>query len=189
VDFEHSKISVKRQCELLGVNRSTLYYRPRPDRSDDSSLMAHIDRIYTEMPFYGSRKIAKQLSRQLGRKINRKCVRRLMEKMGIAAIYAKPRTSISCKEHKKYPYLLRDVEINRVGQVWSTDITYIPLAKGFAYLVAVIDWHSKYVLSWRLSNTMDVSFCIEALEEALSKGKPEVFNSDQGSQFTCQECL
>jgi putative transposase len=153
-------------------------------------MMQRIDKIYTEFPFYGSRKITKQLRRDLpGMHINRKRVQRLMERMGISAIYPKPNTSWAHPAHKKYPYLLRDVEIDRVGQVWSTDITYIPLERGFAYLVAVIDWHSKYVLSWRLSNTMDVSFCVDALQEALRKGTPEVFNSDQGSQFTSEEFL
>lgn len=189
MDFEHDKISVKRQCKLLGISRSTVYYKPRPDRKDDTLLMNEIDKIYTELPYYGSRKIAKELTRQLKRQINRKRVQRLMERMGIEAIYSKPRTTIACKEHKKYPYLLRDIEITKKNHVWSTDITYIPLAKGFAYLVAVMDWHSKYVLSWRLSNTMDASFCIEALEEALGKDRPEIFNTDQGSQFTCQEFL
>ena len=175
---------------MLGIHRSTAYYKPRGDSSKDTEMMQRIDKIYTDFPYYGSRKVTKQLRRDLpGMRINRKRVQRLMERMGISAIYPKPNTSISHPAHKKYPYLLRDVEIERVGQVWSTDITYIPLEKGFAYLVAIMDWHSKYVLSWRLSNTMDVSFCVEALGEALRKGTPEVFNSDQGSQFTSEEFL
>lgn len=178
-----------RQCELLEVNRSTVYYKPKGDTSDDTRLMTLIDMQYTEMPYYGSRKIAKQLTRQLGEPINRKRVRRLMDRMGIQAIYSKPRTTIPHPAHKKYPYLLRDVPIERVGQVWSTDITYIRLERGFAYLVAVIDWRSRYVISWRLSNTMDAGFCIDALKEALATGTPEVFNSDQGSQFTCEDFL
>lgn len=190
MDLGHPNISVKRQCELLGISRSTVYYAPRPDRRDDTALMAEIDRIYTDMPFYGSRKMTRELRRRFpDQKINRKRVQRLMAEMGISAIYPTPKTTISCPEHKKYPYLLRDVAVVRPGQVWSTDITYIPLASGFAYLVAVIDWHSKYVLSWRLSNTMDASFCVEALKESLTKGTPEIFNTDQGSQFTCQEFL
>lgn len=190
MDLSHPNISVKRQCELLGLSRSTAYYKPRPDRRDDTVLMAEIDRIYTDMPFYGSRKMTRELRRRHpGQKINRKRVQRLMAEMGISAIYPKPKTTISCPQHKKYPYLLRDVAVTKTGQVWSTDITYIPLAQGFAYLVAVIDWHSKYVLSWRLSNTMDASFCIDALKEALTKGTPEIFNTDQGSQFTCQDFL
>lgn len=151
--------------------------------------MRHIDEEYTEKPYYGTRKIAKALTRKLGIPMGRKRVRRLMGMMGIQAIYAKPRTTIPHPAHKKYPYLLRGVEINHVGQVWSTDITYIRLEHGFAYLTAVIDWHSRYVISWRLSNTMDASFCIDALEAALATGTPEVFNTDQGSQFTCEEFL
>jgi len=189
VDFNHPTISVKRQCELLGVNRSTVYYKPKGDSSEDTDLMRYIDQEYTDMPFYGSRKIAKALTRKLGVLIGRKRVRRLMDLMGIQAIYSKPRTTIPHPAHKKYPYLLRDVEINRVGQVWSTDITYIRLEHGFAYLVAVIDWHSRYVISWRLSNTMEASFCVEALQAALATGTPEVFNTDQGCQFTSQEFL
>lgn len=189
VDFDHPTISVKRQCELLGVNRSTVYYKPKGDSSEDTDLMRYIDEEYTDMPFYGSRKIAKSLTRKLGVLIGRKRVRRLMDLMGIQAIYSKPRTTIPHPAHKKYPYLLRDVEINRVGQVWSTDITYIRLERGFAYLVAVIDWHSRYVISWRLSNTMEATFCVEALKAALATGTPEVFNTDQGCQFTSQEFL
>lgn len=180
---------MKRQCELLGVNRSTAYYKPKGDTSNDTEVMTLIDSIYTEMPFYGSRKMAKELTRLLGEPINRKRVRRLMERMGIQAIYSKPRTTIPHPAHKKYPYLLRDVPITRVGQVWSTDITYIRLERGFAYLVAVIDWHSRYVISWRLSNTMDAGFCVDALKEALATGTPEIFNSDQGCQFTCADFL
>jgi putative transposase len=151
--------------------------------------MAIIDEIYTQMPFYGSRKMAKELSRRLKTRINRKRIQRLMEIMGIEAVYSKPRTTIASKSHKKYPYLLRNVPINRVGQVWSTDVTYVRLERGFAYLTAVIDWHSRYVISWRLSNTMDAGFCIEALKEALETGTPEIFNTDQGSQFTCSDFL
>jgi putative transposase len=189
VEHDSPSIHIKRQCELLGINRSTVYYRPRGDKSEDTELMRHIDEEYTEKPYYGARKIAKALTRKLGTTVGRKLVRRLMDLMGIQAIYAKPRTSIPHPAHKKYPYLLRDVEVKHVGQVWSTDITYIRLERGFAYLTAVIDWHSRYVLSWRLSNTMEASFCVEALQAALEKGTPDVFNTDQGSQFTCEEFL
>lgn len=148
--------------------------------------MKLIDRIYLEIPFYGSRKIADRL-RKMGHRVNRKRVQRLMGLMGIRAIYRKPKTSKPGKGHKVYPYLLKGLEINRPNQVWAADITYIPMAKGFLYLVAIIDWYSRYVLSWRLSNTLDTDFCREALEEALRKGKPEIFNTDQGSQFTSEE--
>ena len=166
-----------------------MYYTPRGDDSQDIALMRLVDEEYTEKPYYGARKIAKALTRRTGTLIGRKRVRRLMDRMGIQAIYAKPRTTIPNVAHKKYPYLLRDVEVDHVGQVWSTDITYIPLERGFSYLTAVIDWHSRYVISWRLSNTMEASFCVEALEAALATGSPEVFNTDQGSQFTSEEFL
>lgn len=189
VEREHPSISIARQCELLGLNRSTFYYRSKGGSLDNLGIMAFIDEQYTETPFYGSRKMTRAIRRELGIRINRKRVQRLMEKMSIRAIYSKPRTTIPHPEHRKYPYLLRGVEINRVNQAWSTDITYIRLQRGFAYLVAIMDWHSRYVLSWRLSNTMDSSFCVEALEEALLSGRPEIFNSDQGSQFTSSEFI
>jgi putative transposase len=172
------RLSIVRQCELLGLSRSTWYYRPCGETSENLALMKQIDREYTRTPFYGSRKLAKVLG------VNRKRVQRLMRTMGIEAIGPKRRTTRPAAGHKVYPYLLRDVEISRPDQVWSTDITYIPLRHGFLYLVAVLDWFSRYVLSWRLSNTLEGSFCVEALEEALAKGSPEIFNSDQGSQFT-----
>ena len=146
-------------------------------------LMALIDRQYLQTPFYGSRRMAAWLQAQ-GHAVNRKRVQRLMQRMGLAAIYQRPRTSRPAPEHRIYPYLLRGLEIERVGQVWAADITYIPMARGFLYLVAVMDWVSRYVLAWRLSNLLDASFCIEALEDALSQGRPEIFNTDQGSQFT-----
>lgn len=189
IELNHEKISIKRQCELLGINRSMIYYKPKKKVQDDSDLMTLIDEQYTETPFYGTRKMAKAMERKVGAPVNRKRVKRLMCLLGIQAIYSKPRTTIPEAAHKKYPYLLRNVKIDRVAQVWSTDITYVRLERGFAYLVAVIDWHSKYVLSWRLSNTMDASFCVEALRDALAQGKPEIFNSDQGSQFTSEEFL
>jgi putative transposase len=179
-------LSITRQCELLSLNRSGWYYQPKGNTEEELELMKMIDRIYLEIPFYGSRKIADHL-RKLGHKVNRKRVQRLMRLMGIRAIYRKPKTSKSGKGHKVYPYLLKGLEINRPNQVWAADITYIPMAKGFLYLVAIIDWYSRYVVSWRLSNTIDADFCIEALEEALRKGKPEIFNTDQGSQFTSEE--
>lgn len=149
--------------------------------------MNMIDEIYTKWPFYGSRKIAEVLTRQLEITVNRKKIQRLMRNMGIEAIYAKPNTSQANRAHKIYPYLLSGYKITAPNQVWSTDITYVPLKGGFAYLVAIVDWFSRYVLSWRLSNTMDVPFCLEALQSALMLGKPIIFNSDQGSQFTSAE--
>lgn len=185
VDREHPKLSLVRQCALLGLNRSSLYYRPAGVDEYDLELMRLLDRQYLETPFYGSRRMTAWLMRQ-GHLVNRKRVRRLMGLMGIAAIYRPPNTSKPWRGHKVYPYLLRGVEVKRVNQVWSADITYIPMAQGFMYLVAIMDWHSRYVLAWRLSNTMDSDFCIDALEEALSKGTPEIFNTDQGSQFTSE---
>lgn len=181
-----SLLSITRQCELLSLNRSGWYYQPTSNTEEELELMKLIDRIYLEIPFYGSRKIADRL-RKLGRKVNRKRVQRLMRLMGIRAIYRKPKTSQPGKGHKVYPYLLKGMKINRPNQVWAADITYIPMAKGFLYLVAIIDWYSRYVLSWRLSNTLNADFCREALEEALKKGTPEIFNTDQGSQFTSED--
>jgi putative transposase len=174
---------VRRQCELLGLNRSTLYYQPAIATEANLRLMRLIDAEYTRHPFYGSRKITEWL-REHGEAINRKRVQRLMRVMGLEAIYPKPRLSVPGQGHRIYPYLLRNVAITRPDQVWSTDITYVPLASGFMYLAAIIDWFSRSVLAWRLSNTLDSSFCLEMLEEALSRGKPEVFNTDQGVQFT-----
>ena len=179
-------MSIRRQCELLGLNRSTLYYQPEPISDEDVELMDRIDKIYTDCPFYGSRRITAQLNREQTQHWNRKRIQRLMRIMGIRGVAPGIDTSKPHPEHKIYPYLLRDVSINRVNQVWSTDITYIPMAKGFMSLVAVIDWHSRYVLSWVLSNTMDTSFCTDALEQALEVNTPEIFNTDQGAQFTSQ---
>jgi putative transposase len=162
----------------VDLARSTWYYRPAGESAANLALMRRLDEQYLRTPFYGSRK----LSALLG--VNRKRVQRLMRVMGIEAVYAKRRTTRPAAGHKIYPYLLRNVAITRPDQVWSSDITYVPLRQGFLYLVAVLDWHSRYVLSWRLSNTLTGSFCIEALDEALSVSTPEVFNSDQGSQFT-----
>lgn len=183
IELDHRRLSLSRQCELIGLPRSTLYYEPVPESEDNLHLMKLIDKQYLKTPFYGSRNFTSWL-KQEGYEVNRKRVQRLMRLMGIEAIYPKPQTSEANKEHLKYPYLLRDVEIIRPNQVWSTDITYLPVKDGFMYLVAVMDWFSRYVLSWRVSNTMDTSFCLDALEDALKSGKPEIFNTDQGSQFT-----
>ncbi len=185
IEPSHSQISIRRQCALLGLNRSSLYYQPAQDTEENLRLMRLIDQQYTRTPFYGSRRMANWLRRE-GIEVNRKRVQRLMRQMGLEAVYPRPRLSQAGPEHRVYPYLLRGMEIRRPDQVWSTDITYVPMRQGFMYLVAVMDWHSRYVLSWQLSNTMDVSFCLEALEEALGKRRPEIFNTDQGAQFTSQ---
>jgi putative transposase len=184
IEPEHDAISMRRQCELLGLNRSTLYYQPIPVSTEDLQTMRLIDEIYTRCPFYGSRRVAAQLTRDHQVPINRKRIQRLMRIMGLRGVAPGPDTSKPRSENKIYPYLLRELTIERVNQVWSTDITYIPMAKGFMYLVAVIDWHSRYVLSWMLSNTMDMTFCIDALELALDMNTPTIFNTDQGAQFT-----
>jgi putative transposase len=172
-----------RRCELLDISRSGLYYQPKAISEEDLTLMKLIDRQYLLRPFYGSRRMAAWLAGQ-GHRVNRKRIRKLMRLMGLRAIYRRPRTSKPAPGHKIYPYLLGNVKITRPDQVWAADITYIPMARGFLYLVAIIDWYTRYVLSWRLSNTLDADFCVEALEEALRKGTPEIFNTDQGSQFT-----
>jgi putative transposase len=176
--------SMRRQCELLAVNRSSLYYEPNGTDPDDVALMRRMDELHLKYPFYGSRKLTEALKNE-GRDLNRKRVQRLMRVMGLESVAPKPNTSRAAPEHPTYPYLLRNLKIERVNQVWATDITYIPLAFGFAYLVAVMDWYSRRVLAWRLSNTMDTSFCIDALKDAMRRfGKPEIFNTDQGAQFT-----
>ena len=177
-------ISIKDQCRLLDLPRSSFYYHETAISNAELELRLQIDKIHLEKPFYGSRKIAKELERN-GSFASRDKVRRLMTEMGIEAIYRKPRTSIPRAGNQIYPYLLKDVEIERPNQTWSSDITYIPMARGFAFFVAILDLKSKKVLSWRLSNTQDSSFCVEALEEAIHRfGPPEIFNTDQGSQFT-----
>ena len=181
VDRDHADVSVVRQCELLNISRSSVYYSPVGASEYELELMGQ----YLRTPFYGSRKIAALLRGQ-GYSINRKRVQRLMRRMGIEAIYRRPRTTRPDSGHKVYPYLLRDLQIDEVNQVWATDITYIPMARGFMYLVCVMDWHSRYVLSWRLSNTLEADFCVDALEEALSMDVPGIFNTDQGSQFTSE---
>ncbi len=183
VDREHPKLSVVRQCSLLGISRSSVYSRPAEADDYELELMSLIDRQYLVRPYYGSRRMTVWLRTQ-GHSVNRKRVQRLMRLMGIEAVYRRPNISKPSQQHKVYPYLLRGVEINRINQVWASDITYIPMARGFMYLVVIMDWYSRYVLSWRLSNTLDADFCVDALEEALSKAKPEIFNTDQGSQFT-----
>ena len=185
IDQEHPRLSLVRQCTFLGISRSSLYYRPKGVGEYDLELMALIDRQYLKTPFYGSRRMTAWLRGQ-GHRVNRKRVRRLMRLMGITAIYRPPNTSKPLRGHKVYLYLLRGVEVNRVNQVWGADITYIPMAHGFMYLIAIMDWYSRYVLAWRLSNTLDSDFCVDALEEALSRGTPEIFNTDQGSQFTSE---
>lgn len=183
VDPTDPVLSVTRQCQLIGLNRASYYYEPATCSPENLRLMAEIDREYTAHPFLGTRRMTTWLHEQ-GHQVNRKRVQRLMRLMGLEAVYPKPKLSVRGAGHKVYPYLLRNVVIDHVNQVWSTDITYIPLARGFMYLTAVMDWHSRYVLSWRLSNTLDVEFCLQALEEALNQGCPEIFNTDQGSQFT-----
>jgi putative transposase len=184
IDREHGALSVRRQCELLGVARSGVYRAEHAANDNDLLLMWRIDELYMAWPFLGSRRLT-ALLRTEGCRVNRKRVRRLMRKMGIAALGPKPRTTKPAPGHKIFPYLLRNVPIDQPNQVWAADITYVPIGRGFLYLVAIMDWASRAVLAWRLSNTMDVSFCIGALEEALARfGTPDIFNTDQGSQFT-----
>jgi putative transposase len=185
IDAEHGDLSVRRQCVLLGLNRSTLYYEAAEETAENLRLMRRIDEEYTAYPFLGSRRMTAWLNRA-GEAINRKRVQRLMRVMGLEAIYPKPRLSLGNPKDRVYPYLLRDVKIERPDQVWSADITYVPLTKGFMYLAATIDWYSRLVIAWRLSNSLDGSFCLEMLEEALSARTPEIFNTDQGVQFTAE---
>ena len=168
---------------MLGLARSTWHYRGAGESDEDLRLMRLIDEQYLQTPFYGSRRMTVWLRNQ-GEEVNRKRVQRLLRVMGIEAIYPRPRTTRRCLAHRVYPYLLRTVAVRRPDQVWSTDITYVPLARGYVYLTAVIDWHSRYVLSWKLSNSLEGGFCLEALEAALARGRPEIFNTDQGVQFT-----
>lgn len=170
---------------MLGLNRSSLYYEPGTETPENLRLMRLLDRQYTAHPFYGSRRLTQWLLQE-GEAVNRKRVQRLMRLMGLEAIYPKPRLSVAGRGHRIFPYLLRSVRIERPDQVWSTDITYVPLPAGFMYLAATIDWYSRYVVAWRLSNTLDGGFCLDMLDEALSRGRPEVFNTDQGVQFTAE---
>ena len=185
-------MSIKRQCELLGVSRSSYYYQPRAMSDEEQSMLRFLDEQYLKTPFYGTRRMTVYLRAQ-GFNVNRKRVRRLMHQLGLSTVYPKPKLSKSVPEHQKYPYLLRNVPITHANQVWSTDITYLPVFKGHYYLIALMDWYSRKVLSWRISNTLDVTFCLDALKEAMEVyGTPEIFNSDQGSQFTSArftECL
>jgi len=182
-----STLPVTRQCQLLSLNRSTAYYQPKDVSDDDLKIMRRIDEMHLKRPFYGSRRIRDWLIAE-NHDINRKRVQRLMRLMGIMALYPKKGTSHPGKGHKIYPYLLKGLTIDRPNQVYCTDITYVPMAKGFVYLVAIMDWHSRKILSWRLSNTMASDFCIDALEEAIKRyGVPEIFNTDQGSQFTSED--
>jgi putative transposase len=184
---EGCRLSVRSQCRLLSLHRSNVYYEPQPVSSEELAWMRLIDETYLRHPFLGSRGMARELQRQ-GHRINRKRTQRLMRSMGLESLAPKPNLSRSHPAHKKYPYLLRNVEVTRANQAWATDISYIPLAVGFIYLVAIIDWYSRAVLAWRLSNTLDTRFCIDALEEALGRwGQPEIFNSDQGAQFTAED--
>ena len=184
IDRDHG-LSVTKQAGAVGIARSTVYYLPRPVSNEDLALMKQIDLLHMEFPFAGSRMLRHLLAAK-GSKVGCRHVKTLMQRMGIEALYRRPRTTKPAPGHKIFPYLLRGLEIARPNQVWAMDITYIPMAKGFVYLAVVLDWFSRRVLSWRVSITMEASFCVEALEEALAKhGKPEIFNTDQGSQFTC----
>jgi putative transposase len=184
IDRDHA-LSVTKQAEAVGIARSTVYYLPRPVPAADLELMRQIDRLHMEFPFAGSRMLRRLLAAN-GSKVGRRHVKTLMSRMGIEALYRRPRTTKPQPGHKIFPYLLRGVEITRPNQVWAMDITYIPMARGFVYLAVVLDWFSRRVLSWRVSITMEASFCVETLEEALAKhGRPDIFNTDQGSQFTC----
>lgn len=194
IESNNKQISVQRQCELFELSRSSYYDKisrkkePEDTKPDEKALLNQVDDIYTSKPFFGSRKICKTLNLNYGLNVNRKAVQRLMRKLGIQAIVPGPHTSKPHPEHKIYPYLLRNVAICRINQVWSSDITYVRTERGLCYLVAIVDWYSRKVLSWRLSNTIDSVFCIEALQEALDKyGTPEYFNTDQGSQFTSKD--
>lgn len=183
VEPNHPELSIRRQCELLGLNRATFYYQPAGESAYNLQLMRLLDEQYMRTPFYGWPRMTVWLQSQ-GHAVNGKRVRRLLRKMGLHALYPKAKTTTPSADHTIYPYLLRDVAITQPNQVWSSDITYIPLQQGFMYLVAIIDWYSRYVLAWRLSNTLDGAFCLEALEAALAQARPQIFNTDQGAQFT-----
>jgi len=183
IECNNPDLSIKRQCELLEIARSSCYYNPQGESEQNLRLMRLIDEEFTEHPFYGTRRMTAFL-RHKGENVNRKRVRRLMRKMDLEAVYTKPRLSKAHPEHRIYPYLLKGLKINNPNQVWCTDITYIRLTHGFVYLVAIMDWYSRYVISWELSTSLEADFCVSALERSLEKDKPEIFNSDQGSQFT-----
>ena len=188
VDRGHPSLPVVRQCALLGISRSGLYYQRKGTSAEDMSLMKEMGRQYLETPFYGSCRMRAWLKRE-GRPVSRKRVRRLMRVMGLRAIYRRPKTSRPALEHRAYPYLLEKAKITRPNQVWAADVTYIPMSRGFLYLAAIMDWYSRYVVAWRLSNTLEADFCIDVLDEALGQGNPEIFNTDQGSQFTGQRFI
>jgi putative transposase len=180
IEAGHPQLSVRRQCELLGLNRSSWYYEPLGESAENLALMRRIDEQYLKTPCYGSRKMGRTFG------IGRERAGRLMRLMGLEAVYPKPRLSQGMPGHRIYPYLLRKMKIERPNQVWASDITYVPMPEGWMYLTVVMDWYSRYVLSWRLSNTLDGQFCLEALEEALTNGRPEIFNTDQGVQYTAE---
>ena len=183
IESDNLKISIARQCELLGLSKSSYYYKPVGESAENLLYMKLLDKQYLETPFYGVLKMHAFLQ-SLGHHVNIKRVRRLLRLMGIEAVYSKPNLSKSNQENYKYPYLLNNLIIDKPNKVWSTDITYIPMAQGFLYLTAIIDWHSRYIIAWEISNSLDVSFCAETLEKALEINKPEIFNTDQGSQYT-----
>ena len=185
IDKTHPKLSVSRQAELLDISRSSIYYVPR-NNSNNQELMNEIDKLYTEFPYFGTRRMRACLLRK-GYQISRNKVRKLMFRMGLEAIYCKPRLSVAHPDHKIYPYLLRNLEIQEVNQVWATDITYVKMKNGWGYLTAILDWYSRYVLAWELSNSLDTEFCVRCLEKALTVDKPQIFNTDQGCQFTSKE--
>lgn len=184
IDTNHPTLSIRRQCELIGLIRSTYYWQPADESPLNLALMVLIDREYTRAPFYGYRKMTARLNNNYGYTVNHKRIARLMAKMGLQSIYPRPRTTVSHAQHKKYPYLLRNLDVNRPNHVWCADITYIPIPRGFMYLVAIMDWFSRFVVAWQLSNTLESAFCVEALQQALLHGQPEIFNTDQGVQFT-----
>ncbi len=189
IEINHSGLSLARQCELVSIARSSYYYRPKPESEFNLELMRLIDEQYLKTPWYGSRQMSRHLRRQ-GHRVNRKRIRRLMRKMGLVAVAPAPNTSRRHPQHKVYPYLLRGMAITQADHVWCADVTYIPMAHGFLYLVAIMDWASRRVLSWRLSNTMEADFCVEALQEAIEQyGCPSIFNTDQGSQFTSADWI
>jgi putative transposase len=186
IEVGESRVSIRRQCELLGLSRGSWHYLPRGESEENLRLMRLLDEQYTRTPFYGVLRMTAWLQRQ-GYAVNEKRVRRLLRTMGLMAIYPRPKTSLPAPSHQVYPYLLRGVAITRPNFVWSTDITYVRLAHGFVYLVAIMDWYSRYVLAWRLSNSLETHFCLEALDQALARTTPQIFNTDQGAQFTSVE--
>ena len=186
IETNNPKISLRQQCSLVGLSRATYYWQPAAESELNLKLMRMIDQEYTRTPFYGSRKITVRLNQQLLEKVNRKRVVRLMREMGLQAIYPHKKSSNPDPQHKKYPYLLCNIKVSHPEQVWAADLTYIPLRHGFMYLTAIMDWYSRFVIAWQLSNTLDGLFCLETLQSALQQGKPEIFNTDQGAQFTAQ---